>query len=304
MQREGETMNNNTAYEKADLHNRAMLIKLSISQWSARKFDKKITHETNQRYGTDDTAGRYNKALVAREAIKKIEKKANAARTFHEHNTLPWSDHGFRLLPSENFLEYSKDMRKLKSEFFYEVHSFINDYPALVDQAKELLNGMFDPLDYPAPDTIENKFSFDTSIYPLPIAEDFRVSLQQDAIEEIKHDIESRFEAAHNTAMIDLWERVHKNVAAMAERLTGKDAKTGKEKTFRDSLVNNLIDLCDLLPRLNIANDHNLDTMRRNIESKLLAHDPQTLRDDSTARQETAQAANDILAAMAGYIGK
>ncbi|CAM5998721.1 unnamed protein product [Sphagnum balticum] len=50
-------MQNNT------LITRAMLASLRISSWSARKYDKRVTEETNRSHGADSDAGRYNKML-------------------------------------------------------------------------------------------------------------------------------------------------------------------------------------------------------------------------------------------------
>lgn len=64
----------------AALANKAMQVRLSISQWSARKYDRKVSSEVASKYNTDNDAGRYNKVLIAKDAIVKIQKIANAAR--------------------------------------------------------------------------------------------------------------------------------------------------------------------------------------------------------------------------------
>lgn len=99
------------------LSEKAMLVKLSISQWTARKYDRKVSHEVNSQYGANADAGRYNKVLIAQEAIKKITKVANEARTFHYYQTLSWSDEGYRMLPAANFMDYSTKMREFRSKF-------------------------------------------------------------------------------------------------------------------------------------------------------------------------------------------
>ena len=54
------------------LHERAMLVKLNISQWTGRKKDKKITRETNSFYGASPTSGYYSKSLIEKDAVKSI----------------------------------------------------------------------------------------------------------------------------------------------------------------------------------------------------------------------------------------
>jgi hypothetical protein len=95
--------------------------------------------------------------------------------------------------------------------------------------------------------------------------------------------------------MEDCWTRLHGVVSSMAERLSDP------EKIFRDSLVENVVELVDLLPRLNLTGDSRLEDMRQVVAKKLTRHDPQTLRENQHVRKETAKAAEDILQAMAGY---
>ena len=91
------------------LDRKAMLVSLSISQWTARKFDRKVTAETNQRYAANVDAGRWTKALVAREAIAKIASKAGAIRLVFLKHTLAWTDEGSRVVTVEI---YQKLMRR------------------------------------------------------------------------------------------------------------------------------------------------------------------------------------------------
>jgi hypothetical protein len=277
------------------LSEKAMLVKLSICKWSARKHDKKVSKEVAAQYGTDQERGRYNKVLLAQEHLKAIQQAEGAARTFHYANTLPWKDDGARILPSANYLEYTQEMRKLKGTFENEVMSFLAVYPDLVEQARYELNGLFDPADYPATINIHRKFSFDMEVDPLPSATDFRVDLQGAEVDRIKKQIEDRLKAAETEAVRDCFSRLHEVVKHMAEKLADRNA------IFRDSLVTNCQELVDLLPRLNLTGDPHLESLRREVEDKLLGYEPETLRKNQFARMETAEAANDILAAMAGY---
>ena len=279
-----------------ELQDKAMLVKLSISQWTAKKLDKKVTAEVARNYGTDEDRGRYNKVLIAKGELDKITKAVSAARAFHYANTLPWGDDGSRILPSANYLAYAQAMAKLRNDFDLAVETFVANYPDLVDQARRELNGLFRVEDYPSYSRIKAKFSFQVGIDPIPSAADFRVQLQDADVERIRQDIQTRAEAAQQDAVQDLWNRLHDVVSRMAERLGTPYA------IFRDSLVGNVSELCDLLPRLNLTGDPQLETMRREVADKLTKHDPQTLRDNQYARKDTAKAAEDILTAMAGYV--
>ena len=62
------------------LSQKAMLVHLKINQWTARKFDKDATTLVASNYSIDETVGRYNKELVPKKAIRKIQKAVSALR--------------------------------------------------------------------------------------------------------------------------------------------------------------------------------------------------------------------------------
>jgi hypothetical protein len=69
----------------------------------------------------------------------------------------------------------------------------------------------------------------------------------------------------------------------MSERLT--DNADGSRKIFRDSLVENGVELVTMLKHLNITQDPQLEQARRDLQSAIGAHDLDSLRDNSNARE-------------------
>jgi hypothetical protein len=279
------------------LASKAVLASVVISAWSARKYDKKITEETNARNNANPDAGRYNKLLVAKKDIKELTAVASGARQFHYAMTLPWIDQGPRLLPTDTFMKHA-EIRKMKADFDKLADQFAKNYPAIIEDAKKRLNGMFDPADYPDPALIRSKFSFDVKYLPCPDSEDFRVSLGQEAMDEIKSDLEARMGSAVDTAMSNVRERIVDVVGHMAEKLKGyAPGMKGKraENTFQDSLVDNVRDLVDLLPSFNLTNDPKLDALIKKMRDKLCSVDAEELRDNEHERKYVAKQAAAIL---------
>jgi hypothetical protein len=141
---------------------------------------------------------------------------------------------------------------------------------------------------------ITHKFGFRVGFLPLPQAGDFRV----DATTEVINEMEEQYKETLNTRIQqvneDLWERLHSTIKHMADRM-GVSAD-GKKNIFRDSLVENAVDLCDLLKRLNITNDQKLEKARASLESALLGVDATELRKEG-AREEMAIKLDNILGA-------
>jgi hypothetical protein len=283
------------------LSDKAMLVSLSISKWSAKKLDKRATKEVLENHGAAQDAGRFNKELIARENLETLRKISNEARAYHYAQTLPWTDTGARILPAKNFDTYRQKMRDFRSDFESAVRVFADMYEDYKESARTRLNGLFREEDYPSRYDIAEKFGFEIDINPIPAAQDFRVDLQGEEVRRIKETLEARIERATAEAMRDLWERLYNAVSAIQERTS--DDSDGKRKIFRDSIVGNLVELCDVLKRLNIAEDPTLEAMRRQVEERLCRTDPEDLRDDSNARKLVADDAAAILESMAGYMG-
>jgi hypothetical protein len=277
------------------LKNDAMIIRLSISKWTARKFDRRVTGKVATDYGVNASVGRYRKALVAEEAVKAITKVESEAREFHYSNTLPWDNAGGRLLPAANFQAYSARMRELKAQFETEVKTFFASYSDYRLEAETRLKGMFDPNDYPSESALEAKFAYEVEIEPIPDSADFRVSIQDGEAEKIRAEIEGKVKDREAVAMDDLYNRLAAAVGRFAERLADKDA------IFRDSLVDNVLELVELLPRLNVAKDADLEALRKDVKQKLGVYDPKTLREDKDVRAQAAKEAKRILDKMSGY---
>ena len=287
-----------------NLSTRAMLARLTVTQWSARKVDKRATAETIDREQADAASGRFNKQLLAGvdAALKEIGRISTAARTEHYRLTLPWTDDGARILTSAAFMQYTQNMAGFVAEFNTAVDAFLIEYPNAREAARFTLGQMYNEDDYPTAQRVRGKFQFSTSVDPLPSSEDFRVDLSADAVTAIRADLEHRMKGAEAEAMRDVWQRLFAAVNHMAQQLPKYAA--GEIKRFNDTLVDNVVEIVDLLPSLNLTNDQNLNTLAAQVKQQLCNVSPQTLRDNDAARADTAAAAQALTKKLAGYMNQ
>ena len=270
------------------LTDRALLVQLSISQWTARKFDKKTTKEVADSHGVTEVVGRYNKALLPlNDLLRQIHQTSAAIRQRFYANTLPWGIEGTFILPTGNYLEFMTEFRGYKSKWLALVDDFCNQYPAIKLEAQQILGSMYDPKDYPDDDRIRDKFDIDMAVFPVP-SNDFRVELADDELSRIQKDIEARVQNSAQLAMRDAWDRLYEKVTHIAGKLADPKA------IFRDSTIENARELCDVLTRLNFTDDPNLEAMRTEVEQQLVSHHPDALRNDPILRQDMAAKARDI----------
>jgi hypothetical protein len=140
------------------------------------------------------------------------------------------------------------------------------------------LGGLFRESDYPHPEELRSRFAFETRVLPLPDAGDFRVALGDEERERVKRQIMATVEASLQLASRELWQRLYDAVHHMAERLGQyKTTEEGVEHPFRDSVVTNLVKLVDVLPKLNVTRDPELERLAAEVRSSLLV-DPKELR--------------------------
>lgn len=279
-----------------NLNDRALLVQLSISQWTARKYDKKASQEVASSHGISTAAGRYNKSLLPmNDYLDRVHKKATHIRTKYYENTLPWGMEGTMMLPSANYLSFMTDFRKEKAEWEYLVNDFASNYDSLKADAQRLLGSLYNESDYPVASDIYLKFKMDMAVFPVP-SNDFRVQLGSEELARIQQDVERRVSDAQTKAMQDVWQRLFDRVKHMAERLADPSA------VFRDTLVENTRELCELLPRLNFMDDPDLEAMRQQVEATLVKH-PDTFRNDPDVRRDAAAEAKAIMDKMAVFMG-
>jgi hypothetical protein len=279
------------------LNDRALLVSLSISQWTARKLDKKATKEVADNNRASTSAGRYNKSLLPlNDLLANVHQKTGAIREQFAKNTLPWGIDGTRILPSSNYLPFMSQFRRERGEWQTMVNMFVYNYEDLVAEAQRWLGDLYDPKDYPALSEVQRKFNMDMAVLPVPTA-DFRVQLADEEVERLQEELEGRMKTVQQEAMSDCWHRLHKHVDHMVTKLADPAA------IFRDSMIENARETCDLLTRLNISDDPNLEAMRQSVESKLLSHHPDALRNDLDLRADAAADARKIMDAMSVFMG-
>ena len=269
----------------------AVLVDLNISVWTARKLDKNVSKEIDINKNTTIKAGNYNKHILAgADQLEAITKLAGEIRDWHGRQTLPWSDTGTRLLPMTNFFDYKHQLGVYEAEFKSRINTFIHEYPNIVQSMAYKLGALFNRAEYPDTNSIATKFNLRYTIMPVPETKDFRVDIADDIRNEMQQEYQKAYEGRVEAAMSDAWSRLHTTLEHMIDRLSGDE-----KKIFRNSLVDNALELTNLLTRLNVTNDPKLENARRALEQSLVGVTADELRDSKGARQEILAKVNEIM---------
>lgn len=275
----------------------AMLVELSIRTWTGRKLDKKASEEVTTTNRASKGVANVNKKILGDCAeLDAVQKFAANARNAHYGSTLPWSDTGIRLLTTSKYFEYNKAMTALQNEFNRLVEKFLQAYAWEVSQAQLRLGDLFNHGDYPSTDSLRSRFSFGINFMPVPEAGDFRLDINNEAQQEITQHYKRYYETQLQGAMNNIWERAKDALTKMSERLDYADHQT--KKIFRDSLVDNVMEVVDLMGACNITGDQKMTTIQNRLHDALLGVTPDALREDEYLRLSTKQQIDDAIKAL------
>jgi hypothetical protein len=273
-----------------------MVVNLQIGVWNGYKLDKEVSRRVTTDANADSDAARVNKHLVPKEALKQITTAMGAIRTHFYDNTLPWKDNGDRLLTRKMYQRFIEEHGRLAGEFNDAVSQFLDvGYPAARDRAAFRMGEMFKVGDYPEPAMLRHKFYVNLDIDAVTEAGDFRVNMDKSVVDNIRAEMQDAMQARLGKAMGEVWARLADTLGHFANKMAG-------DEIFRDSTVNNLEEIVELLPDLNILNDANLESIRQEIKAAIIGYSPKELRKDATVRNVAATEAKRIMDNMAGFM--
>ena len=273
----------------------ALLVELNISVWPASKLDREITDKVNTDASAVRGASQTKKNLFAGTSLRKdISDFAARVRLYHNKHTLPWADKGERMLPTKLFMDYKQTMNGFEQTFNMMCNNFFIEYPRLVAEAPTNLGTMYKAEDYPDLTDVRLKFGFKRTVKPVPEAGDFRLDIPAYDLEEMRSEFTKQHDTKLAEAMREPWERLHKMLVGMSEKLTDIEGDDSK-KRYHDTLISNPIELCGLLTKLNVTNDPKLEEARRQLELTMLGADIESIKEDADSRSALKSKVDAIL---------
>lgn len=274
----------------------AVLIDLSISCWTGRKLDKRASNDvTAQNNAAKGVANVHKKLLGDCAELDAVQKFAANARNAHYAMTMPWSDLGMRLCPTNKYIDqngYERTMTGLQTEFFRLTEAFLNAYEWEIQNSQLKLGSLFNAEEYPSRESIASKFKFRFVAIPLPDAGDWRLDIGNEAAATMREQYEKFYGEQLTKAMNDVWERAHEALTKMSERLDYADDTT--KKVFRDTLVTNVQEIVDLLGSMNITDDPVMAEAHKRLDAAMQGITPDALREDPYLRAQTKRQVDEV----------
>ncbi len=281
-----------------NIRDHILLVGLTIRVFSGVKTDRKVSEEITSANHATPGAGRFQKHILGKSALKGIGVIADAARAFHYERTLPGPLGKMGIISVAGYLNYTERLRDYAAAFEKEVAAFIDVYPTLIKEAKVALNGLFNEADYPPIDELAQQFQFKSTAAPFPTGNHWFPNLSDEIVASMKAEFGQSIATSVAEARNESFERARALVRATIEKLNAYaiDPDTGKlaGRRFHDTLVTNLRDFAESLPGLNIDGDPAFNALADDFRHAG-AYEAAALRADPGIRTEVVKRAQSIL---------
>lgn len=257
----------------------AFQVELRISMWGGEAIDRPLARQAEDAAMAERGTMKVVKELIPVEFIQPIKRAAGRARTIHYEMTLPGMTKGTGLLATKLYSKYFDRLSAIKDEFDEAVREFVGNYPDILANAEARFGSAYGVGDYPTQADMEKRFDFNVRAFPIPSGKDWRLEGVIDAhLESMKEQVDEDVRAMYVDATQELYERLHGVVARCVNQLKNSEAIVRKQS------LENLREMAELVPAMNIAHDKRLHDMAKEIQSMLTGVDAVSVNNSANLR--------------------
>ena len=287
-----------------DITKKNLLVKVTVHKYDFKVRDKESMVEISNNHGVDPTLLDFKKNTMLKDDVGDICKTMRKFRPVVVYLTTPWLDGGWRLLSVDLYEQLEDKLRELNSELSEVKEILRMNWDTYVKNSKSKLNGRWDERDYPSADYVVSKFGVDVHYGNVPESGDLRVDMAKDTMDNIKAQMDSNYDNNIQIAMVEIWDRTVTAITHMKDRLThySKEIKEEKSPRMFSSMLNNVKDLVQLLPAMNLTNDPKLEQVRQQLETDFSRLSIDLLKEDDATREKTIEKTKIILDKLDGFV--
>jgi hypothetical protein len=238
--------------------------------------------------------------------IHQRAKLANEMYAYHMQYTLPHGDDGSRLLPNAVYMDYIQKMGDYERKLQLLDSSILMNYTGLVANDVMKRNAALmaagkpanaSITDYPTIEQMKRYLYVEWHLEPIATAGDFRYQVD----ETIKERLHARLAEMQQDVNTSLLLRMIEPMKRFVEKLSVPIGNEGG--IFRDSLVGNLNELVEILPKLNINDDPRVGALIAEVRTivKPYVFAPDVLRESPEARQGARDRMAELMKRLDGY---
>ena len=290
------------AVKITNLNEKAFLMQVNRRMYSPYLHDK----EESIKFG----AGNVTKHLF--EGKDNIVKETNAVfgalYKYVTDMTVPWAT-GVRLLNANLYMEFSTELRKHVDDANSAVDKLAANWDTAVQidynrmlriaQAKGKPN-LANINDYPDVQTLRSKYGVDVQYMPVPTADGFDPRLGMSDADQAS--VQDRVNDAEANGAKYVINQMLEPMSDAVKKLQVNIGDTGS--IFRDSLIDNMVEVADRMGRINISDDPVVADRIRDLRSLVgaYANNKDVLRNSQSVRSKAATQIDTLVGQMAGLV--
>jgi hypothetical protein len=285
------------------LNEKAMLVKLTMRKANLTKRD--AVAEAIIQNQMDDTSLIVNSKLFRdpNNPINRIMQEHSSIYIFHKKNTLGYIDKGPRILPNNNYMEYTHEMRQrinyVDSLLDKEMPNY-NNYVQLdiMYRSKNQVTSRAKVEDYPTAEEFRSCMGYSLRFAPLPDQSHFLYDLSEEDKLGFQESIKEAAKVARRDTVMSMLEPLNKLVTKLSVEIGEKDS------VFRNSAIENVLEGLDRARKLNIDDDPALDEAIKNLSSAIVVFDQHkdALRESPVVRESAHKKLEAIANKMKGLM--
>jgi len=176
------------------------------------------------------------------------------------------------------------------------VDNFVDVFPAEVDEARIRLKDQFCEENYPSIEDVRKAFAMSYAYVTFKVPD----NLPEEVKKREADKLTARFSEVETEVRDAMREGLSKLVTHLVDSLQVGD--DGKQKIFRNSSVNNLVEFLELFNDRNITNDRELEELANKAKTVIAGVDPTALRDTSSIRQSVKAGLEDVSKSLSTLI--
>ena len=293
--------------DEVSIANRAMKAVFHRGVGAARRIRDEAAELAVKRQGGDE-GQIVTRKLFANKAsvIYKRNQIASEMYAFHMKHTLPHGDDGSRLLPNAMYFEYTNQMSGYERQLSALDAQILATYDQLVDEdvkyreAALIAQGKqptVDRSEYPSKEKISGYLYAEWHLEPIATANDFRYQVD----DYIVGRLDMRLKQLEDDLRLEFARRLAEPMQRFVEKLSIPIGGDGG--IFRNSMIENLNELVQLLPKLNVNDDPRVKELIDGVDKviKPYVFAPDVLRQSPAARETARDKMKALLEKLDGY---
>ena len=283
-----------------NLDEKAVLVQVKRRMYSPYKLDE----AESKAYG----AGNVNKHLFqgTNNRVKVAISAYTAVYSYVKDNTVPWTT-GVELLNIDHYMDFTSGLRQLIDKANDAVNDLVANWDHEVRTDLQRLQdiayakgkpNLADPNDYPEADEVAARFGIEVRYMPVPTTGDFRVGISDEDKASLQKQLDDATANASRHVLTQMLEPMQRAASKLAVPI-GQDGSI-----FRDSLVDNLVDVSSRMARVNISDDPFITERIKDLQSLIgtYANNKDMLRNNQSVREKAASQIDALCGQMAGLV--